>query len=107
MYRGRIVEIGPAIYTRPFHPYTRLLLDARLSLDPARSRIRGAAPPAPTAEAPAAGGCHFRNRCRFATDRCAAEPPALRPLAGDGTRAACHHAEQIAADIPQSEGRHS
>src|SRR5690606_12564690 len=36
MYRGRIVEIGPAdsVYGSPSHPYTRRLLDAVPVLDP-------------------------------------------------------------------------
>ncbi len=94
MYRGTIVEIGPAIYARPSHPYTRLLLDARLSLDPARSRIRTMAPPA-VSELPAATGCRFRHRCPHAIDRCAAEMPALRQV--DGTRSACHRADELGA----------
>ncbi|MQY42563.1 dipeptide ABC transporter ATP-binding protein [Epibacterium sp. SM1969] len=36
LYQGRLCELGPveALYTRPFHPYTRLLLGAVLAPDP-------------------------------------------------------------------------
>lgn len=99
MYRGRIVEIGEAIYTRPHHPYTRLLLDARLSLDPRRGRIRAmsALPPRPDVTAASSGGCKFRNRCAEAIDICAKSDPMLRPVGTGGTLAACHRAEEIGA----------
>jgi len=43
MYRGRIVEIGPAdsVYRTPSHPYTRRLLDAVPVLDPAERSWEG------------------------------------------------------------------
>lgn len=99
MYHGRIVEIGRSIYERPFHPYTKLLLDARLSLDPRRSRIRSmsAAPSRSDQSAPAPGGCRFRQRCAYAVDICATQAPALKPVDQAGTMAACHRAEEIGA----------
>ncbi|UZF95457.1 oligopeptide/dipeptide ABC transporter ATP-binding protein [Bosea sp. NBC_00550] len=99
MYRGRIVEIGRSIYERPFHPYTKLLLEARLSLDPRRGRIRSMSttPPRGDASAPAPGGCRFRQRCAYATEICATQAPALRPVDAAGTMAACHRAEEIGA----------
>lgn len=40
MQRGRIVEIGRDIFRAPAHPYTRLLLQARLSINPREVRAR-------------------------------------------------------------------
>jgi peptide/nickel transport system ATP-binding protein len=79
MYLGRVVELGPvdAIFERPLHPYTRALLAARPSMDPAR-RIEeppiSGDPPNPI-DPPS--GCRFRTRCPFAEPVCEASSPAL------------------------------
>lgn len=107
MYRGRIVEIGGDVYRSPAHPYTRLLLDARLSADPRRSRIRataGAHKP-PTASVSPNSGCRFADRCPHAIPLCAQSEPALRPLRADGTLVACHRAEEWRNDDVQMKAR--
>ena len=79
MYRGEIVEYGPAgtVLASPAHPYTRALLDCLPTL---RGR-RGTLPELPSApdDAGASGGCRFRARCGWAIDACQ-EPPALSPV---------------------------
>ncbi|MGQ7550982.1 ATP-binding cassette domain-containing protein [Streptococcus suis] len=42
MYKGSLVEIGPAqdIFQKPQHPYTRYLLQSNLSLDPQEARAQ-------------------------------------------------------------------
>ncbi|HEL9630617.1 TPA: ABC transporter ATP-binding protein, partial [Streptococcus suis] len=42
MYKGSLVEIGPAqdIFQNPQHPYTRYLLQSNLSLDPLEARAQ-------------------------------------------------------------------
>ena len=102
MYRGRIVEQGPAaeVRDRPRHPYTALLAAAEPCLPPA--------PPPPAAGAPPLAGdpadwagCAFRPRCPLATARCRDEAPRLRTPSGhSGRTVACHHAERLAAAEP-------
>ena len=95
MFLGKICEIGPTeeLYRHPRHPYTRFLLDAVPVPDPARRgeeiRLLKGEPPNP-ADPPS--GCRFRTRCPLATERCAAEEPALRDLGG--VQAACHYADR-------------
>ncbi|UFN48028.1 ABC transporter ATP-binding protein [Roseomonas sp. OT10] len=93
MYYGRIVELASraALYERPQHPYTRALLDAVPSADPAR---RVAPPPLGEPPDPAAlpSGCRFRSRCPIAMPRCAEAEPTLLDLGG-GHGAACWAAQ--------------
>ena len=94
MYLGRIVEAGPveAVFGAPLHPYTRALLDAVPTLDPARERARR---PAPTAEGPSPiappRGCAFSGRCPRAAARCHEERPGSS-RAPDGREVSCHRA---------------
>jgi oligopeptide/dipeptide ABC transporter ATP-binding protein len=89
MYYGRVVELASraAIFARPQHPYTRALLAAVPSSDPAQ---RLAVPPLGEPPDPAnlPSGCRFRSRCPIAMPRCAGEEPGLLDLAPDH-RAAC------------------
>jgi dipeptide transport system ATP-binding protein len=95
MYLGRAVEQGPkaAVFARPRHPYTKALLASTPFVDPAlrakRAALKGELP----SPLDPPSGCAFHTRCPFATERCKAERPLLRPL--DGLLVACHHAETI------------
>jgi peptide/nickel transport system ATP-binding protein len=93
MYLGRIVEQGPgeSIFSRPRHPYTRLLLDAipDLAMD---GRVRGCVGgevPSPISPPP---GCPFHPRCPLANARCRSERPGYTE---DGdVLVACHAVEE-------------
>jgi dipeptide transport system ATP-binding protein len=99
MYFGKVAEHGTreAIFSDPRHPYTRILLAATPSVErahrPAAEAIRGELP-SPLHPPP---GCAFASRCPFATGRCVAEPPELRPVAG--RMVACHYAETMGSEV--------
>jgi oligopeptide/dipeptide ABC transporter ATP-binding protein len=91
MYLGRIVEEGPTreVFADPQHPYTKGLLDANPTPDPAQKRSQ----PAVRGELPSPlaipSGCRFRTRCPYAKEICAESDPALEPV-GPQHVAACH-----------------
>ncbi|WP_244564252.1 oligopeptide/dipeptide ABC transporter ATP-binding protein [Rhizobium sp. RU36D] len=90
MYLGRVVEIAPTedLFSRPNHPYTRLLLE-QLPLLEAGERdyqpIQGELP-SPLDPPP---GCPFHPRCPHAMDRCRQIAPDLKVI-GPGRVSACH-----------------
>jgi peptide/nickel transport system ATP-binding protein len=104
MYLGQIVEEGPAerVLADARHPYTRGLLDAVPSADPARrgvvARVGGDVPS--PARPPA--GCRFHPRCPEAFARCSRESPAPLPV-GDGT-SRCFLSGAAAAGAPPPAG---
>ena len=93
MYLGRIVEYGPgeAVFTRPRHPYTRLLLDAipDLAMMGQSQAPVGGEVPSPIAPPP---GCSFHPRCPLANERCRVERPG-HTRDGD-VLVACHAVEE-------------
>jgi peptide/nickel transport system ATP-binding protein len=106
MYAGRKVEEAPVaeLFARPLHPYTRGLMRARPRLDaeaeeqgrrPRLQEIPGIVP----ALNRSIQGCAFAPRCRFATDRCRAEPPGLeQPVPGH--LVACWESLRVAQASP-------
>lgn len=89
MYLGRIVELAPrdALFSRPRHPYTRMLLSA--IPDPAGTGQRRipVAGEVPNPLNPPSG-CPFHPRCPHARDICRQHMPAT---INDGpTQVACH-----------------
>ena len=97
MYLGKLAERAETrtLFTRPMHPYTRMLLDAVPDLAmTGRQRIpvQGEVPN-PISPPP---GCRFHPRCPYANERCRRETPALLPLKGVATPGwvACHAVEE-------------
>jgi peptide/nickel transport system ATP-binding protein len=93
MYLGRLVELAATaeLFSRPRHPYTRLLLDTVPDIEMsgrARQPVIGEVPN-PIDPPP---GCTFHPRCPFANDRCRVERPELK--ADGGSLAACHAVEE-------------
>ncbi|WP_136683937.1 ABC transporter ATP-binding protein [Falsirhodobacter xinxiangensis] len=90
LYLGRVMEIAPAadLYARPQHPYTRALLSAIPSPDPAarkqRQILKGDIP----SPANPPSGCVFRTRCPMAAPECAARIPELKAI-GEGHLHGC------------------
>jgi oligopeptide/dipeptide ABC transporter ATP-binding protein len=100
MYAGRGIELGTTreVFYEPRHPYTLGLLASLPRLDDV-----GDEPLLPIAGSPPSlirkpSGCPFHPRCRFARvpGMCDGEVPALRLVAGDAHKSACHYAEELA-----------
>lgn len=81
MYLGKIVELGPAagLIEKPYHPYTKALIRAVPSPDPAnRFRERPVIPGEPPSPTNAPSGCRFHPRCPdFMSGKCDVEPPRM------------------------------
>jgi len=95
MYAGATVELGRAteVRTRPRHPYTRALLESRLSLIPRGSDLKTI-----PGESPSVGawseGCRFSPRCPNVAEICLnGAQPGLRQV--DERLTACLRAEEV------------
>ena len=107
MYMGRIVELATneALYERPQHPYTRLLLEsvsvAAPGARPQRAHLTLAEEMPSPDEIPS--GCRFRDRCPTARSDgiCATDDPALEKRGRENRLAACHFAGDT--DLYESE----
>jgi oligopeptide/dipeptide ABC transporter ATP-binding protein len=86
MYLGRVVEEAPggALYARPQHPYTQLLMDSAPGAGRTPQATAGE-PPDPTSPPP---GCGFSTRCPHVMTVCRAERPPLA-VSQSGHFAAC------------------
>ena len=91
MYLGRIVEIAEKneLYNNPQHPYTKALLSAIPIPDVDNKMKREIL----TGDVPSPlnppSGCYFHTRCKYATERCKTECPALHDV-GNGHMVSCH-----------------
>ena len=87
MYAGRIVEEGSAaaVFERPAHPYTRLLLESIPSLDQEHDRLQTIPGMVPSlSNLPA--GCRFHPRCPRRMPACTSHPPVIPLGAGRSMR---------------------
>jgi peptide/nickel transport system ATP-binding protein len=97
MYLGQVVETGPveALYAAPLHPYTKALLAASPSMDPAHRTMAAPLSGDPPNPIDPPSGCRFRDRCPLADPICAIHAPRLREDRAGGTGSlghwvACH-----------------
>ncbi|MYC72679.1 MAG: ABC transporter ATP-binding protein [Gemmatimonadetes bacterium] len=81
MYAGQIVEYAEtqALFTSPWHPYTRGLLRSIPRLDAEQERLDIIPGVVPDARA-FPPGCRFAPRCPLADDHCRAEAPPLEEI---------------------------
>jgi peptide/nickel transport system ATP-binding protein len=104
IYRGRVMESGPAtqIYNHPIHPYTRLLLssepaplpvgDVRDNLRPVGRDAAKSTPRGGTdlgGSTTTVGGCPFATRCPVAIDICRSVRP-NEAVTSDSRTVFCH-----------------
>lgn len=96
MYLGTILEQGDTslVYSRPLHPYTKTLIsaipEAVYGGKKERIMLEGEMPNPMNPPS----GCRLRNRCPFASERCAQETPALKEMEKNHL-VACHLASEI------------
>ena len=93
MYLGRLVELADkqTLFENPWHPYTRMLLEAIPKMHDTgkqRTAVQGEVPNPLNPP----NGCAFNPRCPLANDRCRVERPQLLPI--KGIKVACHAVEE-------------
>lgn len=101
MYLGEMVEFTDSVslYTRPMHPYTKVLLTSIPNLSKSKDHkkiiLKGEVPSASNPPS----GCKFHTRCPYAEDRCKKESPQWRAVNDNGRShfVACHFAEKLAS----------
>ena len=106
MYAGRVVEEAAVenLFNKPFHPYTRGLLES-LPRPSAETDATGRPPPLPEiagtvpsiASLPV--GCRFAPRCPHVRDACRLSDVPLRTFSG-GRAAACLRADELLQAAP-------
>ena len=96
IYAGEVVEYGTLrqVYKQIMHPYTEGLFNSVPSLETTAKRLAAidGMMPAPTA---LPQGCKFADCCKYATERCRKEEPALVEMS-DGHKVRCfRYSEEV------------
>lgn len=88
MYFGKIVETGPAraLFARPEHPYTRLLIDSAPDANTALPELENTELPDPFNPP---RGCSFASRCPRAQAKCREQQPELDAVNHSSSTVAC------------------
>ena len=104
MYLGQVVETGPVdrIYGQAAHPYTRALLSATPSMDPARRTERSPLAGDPPNPINPPSGCRFRDRCPQARPVCEAQTPDLMAVGGNVSHQVACHMNNALSGHPQA-----
>lgn len=84
MYLGSMVELSSneTLYDKPLHPYTQALISAIPEANPDSKSVRDRIKlegeiPSPINQPP---GCKFKQRCRYAFDKCGQIEPELKEV---------------------------
>ncbi|BER91638.1 ABC transporter ATP-binding protein [Atrimonas thermophila] len=88
MYAGKIVEEASTkeMFTNPFHPYTRYLINSLPRIGD--KRVRESAPGNPPSLVDPPPGCAFHPRCPEATELCSSKQPEFVEVSA-GHKVAC------------------
>ena len=91
MYLGRIVELADKheLFANTKHPYSQALMSAIPVPDPTKQKARAMLKGEPPSPINPPDGCHFHERCPYATDICRTVVPELKDI-GDNHFVACH-----------------
>jgi oligopeptide/dipeptide ABC transporter ATP-binding protein len=92
LYLGNMAELADteSLFTKPLHPYTRVLLSAVPTPDPDFKRERILLEGDLPSPANPPDGCRFHTRCPVKRDLCSVERPAMREIE-PGHLVACHY----------------
>ncbi len=99
MYAGMRMERGEVddIFHRPAHPYTLGLMDSIARPDVHLDRLKPI-PGSPPDLLAIPSGCPFHPRCKYATERCAAETPELE-VVGESHSSACFYWQEVQVEL--------